>query len=342
LFKTNVATYPALFRRVKETLLEGQRSIEAQKVQTYWEAGHHILAYLLDGRSRAVRNTEVIERLADDLGVDQTLLHRCVRFARAYPELPKVAGRQLMSWSHYRELIKISDDKERMSIEKDAAQSGWSSDELAARIKSARPEAEDAQTTATQPERVEVKPLVPLHGTFYTYRIVKRKAVGAAPELLVDLGFTAFKNVEAKLLSNFSDGDIVASVPKEDAYRFTKADRTEKDLYTYNAYVERVVDGDTLDVRLDVGFDMWIFQRLRLRGIDCPELKTKDGDAAKAYVQSLVKEADRVVVRSSRSDNWDRYLADVFIPKSGEDNSATDVFLNNLLMETGHAERWQE
>ena len=74
-----------------------------------------------------------------------------------------------------------------------------------------------------------------------------------------------------------------------------------------------------------------------MRGIDCPEVGTKDGDAAKAFVQSLLKEASQIILRSSRSDKYDRYLADVFIPTDGTE----DIYLNNLLLEHGHAQRAQ-
>ena len=99
--------------------------------------------------------------------------------------------------------------------------------------------------------------------------------------------------------------------------------------------VTRVIDGDTLKVRLDLGFGTFSRHDLRLRGIDCPEMSTKAGEEAKIFVQSYIKEAQRIVVRSSRSDKYDRYLADVFLPAE----EGKDVYLNNLLLENGHAQR---
>ena len=103
--------------------------------------------------------------------------------------------------------------------------------------------------------------------------------------------------------------------------------------------VERVIDGDTLKVRLDLGFDIFTRHTLRLRAIDCPEMDTKAGQEAKAFVQSYIKEAQRIIVRSSRADKYDRYLADIFIPTGNEPNADTDIFLNNLLLEQGQAVR---
>jgi hypothetical protein len=63
-------------------------------------------------------------------------------------------------------------------------------------------------------------------------------------------------------------------------------------------------------------------------------LYARAGEAAKAFVQSFLKEADTITIYTSRSDKYDRYLADVFA--HGE---AGEVFVNNLLLERGHARR---
>jgi len=211
---------------------------------------------------------------------------------------------------------------------------------------------------------------VPLRGTLYTYKLVFRKTLGAGEDdsgLLVDLGFGIFRDVEARQSANFSENDIVESRPKDPvrdkravsngaktpddhlgrsvsngAYKFFAGRRSVKDLFTYRARVEKVVDGDTLKVRLDLGFETWNRQVLRLRAIDCPEMDTSAGEQAKALVQSYLKDTEWIIVRSSRSDKYDRYLADVFIPKDEEPEPATDIYLNNLLLEKGHARRAKE
>ena len=111
------------------------------------------------------------------------------------------------------------------------------------------------------------------------------------------------------------------------------AQQPERQLRT----VTRVIDGDTMKVRMDLGYDDSCRQVLRLRGIDCPEMDTREGQAAKAFVQSYIKEAQMIIVRSSRSDKYDRYLADIFVPREGEE----EIFLNNLLLEKRYAMRWE-
>ncbi len=328
---------------MKKTLVEGQASIEAERVHTYWETGRlvntHIRKY---SGGNARYGDEVVIRLSKDLQVSETVLYRCLKFNQTYPELKKVAGRPLFSWSHYRTLIAVANEQQRLRLEKTAAQKGWSVDELAVRIKEERSRREDPDVlTPTAKSSVDHRPLTPLRGELYTYQLVERPSLSGSGDsgLLVDLGFGIYHEVDSKLLSVFSKDQIVESRPKEDVYRFTKTDRTLKDLFTYAAFVEKVIDGDTLKVRFDLGFNVWTRQTLRLRGLDCPEVGTPEGDEARAFARSHLKEAQLILVRSSRSDKYDRYLADVWIPAGSESDPATDIYLNNLLLETGRAVR---
>ena len=129
--------YYALLARVKKTLLEGQRRIEEERVRTYWETGRDIRSHILK-YERAEYGGEVVSRLSVDLHVSETVLHRCVQFAARYPRFPIVAGRRQFTWSHYRGLITIPDDKRRLMFEKAASEKGWNAEELAARLKEER------------------------------------------------------------------------------------------------------------------------------------------------------------------------------------------------------------
>ena len=48
------------------------------------------------------------------------------------------------------------------------------------------------------------------------------------------------------------------------------------ELYYYNAKLDRVLDGDTIDAMIDLGFDTWVHKRIRLFGINCPETRTRN------------------------------------------------------------------
>lgn len=310
-----------------------------EKVKIYWETGDLIQAYVKQNRDRADYGAEVVQRLAKDLGVEDSTLHRCVQFAQKYPRSQIVVRGRQFTWTHYRKLITVPDDRQRLLLEELAVRNKWSAGELAVRIRAGR---KADMPAVNEPSPVKQAPLTPIRGQLYTYRLVQRPTLGSQEEsrqLLMDLGFGIFRDLDSRTQSRFSADAIVESRPKEDAYSFHESGRTEKDLYTYRAFIEKVVDGDTLKVRIDLGFEVWNRQVLRLRGIDCPEVGIKEGDTAKAFVQSHLKEASLVILRSSRSDKYDRYLADVFIPTGEDSDPAGDMFLNNVLLKEGLARR---
>ena len=89
-------------------------------------------------------------------------------------------------------------------------------------------------------------------------------------------------------------------------------------MYEYQCIIERVVDGDTVDVRVDAGFDIWTRQRVRLLGIDTPESRTRDlrekkfGNLATARVKELLPwgSTQRIMITKQERGKYGRYLAD--------------------------------
>lgn len=76
-------------------------------------------------------------------------------------------------------------------------------------------------------------------------------------------------------------------------------------MYEYRCIINRIVDGDTVDVDIDLGFNAWLHdQRIRLAGIDAPETRTRDlvekaeGLAAKARAEELVPVGSRQILLS--------------------------------------------
>jgi micrococcal nuclease len=110
-------------------------------------------------------------------------------------------------------------------------------------------------------------------------------------------------------------------------------------MYEYKVKVIEVVDGDTIDVSIDLGFDIFTNKRIRLAGIDCPESRTADlhekkfGTEAKEYLKHLLGNASNVVVKTLVTDTYEKYgrvLGRVYI-----DSSAISV--NDLLVSRGYA-----
>ena len=93
--------------------------------------------------------------------------------------------------------------------------------------------------------------------------------------------------------------------------------------------------GDTLAVTINLPPHNEADKKLRLRGINCPEMNTPEGKAAKSFVQGLVDQAKLVLLTTTKPNGSDPLLADVFL----EMNSGEIIFLNNLLLENGHAVR---
>jgi len=100
--------------------------------------------------------------------------------------------------------------------------------------------------------------------------------------------------------------------------------------------VENVVDGDTIDVLIDLGFDILFASRVRLAGIDTPESRTSDkaekvlGLEAKEYLKKQLKDAKSVVIRTEKMDSSEKYgriLGWVYV--DGESESVNNKMIND-------------
>ena len=85
-------------------------------------------------------------------------------------------------------------------------------------------------------------------------------------------------------------------------------------MYEYHVKkVTNVVDGDTIDVEIDLGFDISFSSRVRLAGIDTPESRTTNkaekvlGIEAKEYVKSKIKDAKEIVIKTEKMDSSEKY-----------------------------------
>ena len=115
------------------------------------------------------------------------------------------------------------------------------------------------------------------------------------------------------------------------------------DKYIYRGKLERVVDGDTIDALIDVGFDVWVKKRIRYKGIDTWESRTrnleekKKGLAAKARNKQLLEEVSSKSgyfrLKSYGVGKYGRVLADIFIM----DANGAQINVNETLISEGHA-----
>lgn len=324
--KANLAapqTYAALRRAVEAVVFKGRQNIERAWVRTYHDTGRLINEHILDHSGRAAYGAQIFDRLAQDTGISKRTLHECAQFHRCFPIVRSTAE---LTRTHYIVLCQIKDERQRTALLKESISQSWTVAELEERVRA-------LNATVATPAEALAKPataprlLTPKRGTPGICRIV-----ADGDGVAVDLGFACFLTTDpaTKLRAN----DLVRVT--SDGLQ-VMPDATKADLFTYRAEVIRVVDGDTLWVKVFLRPDQWVKQKLRLRDLDCPEIATPEGKAAKRFVEAMLVKTVSVTICTTKPDKYDRYLADVFFVV-GDDT----VYLNNTLLTEGHAVRKNE
>jgi len=115
------------------------------------------------------------------------------------------------------------------------------------------------------------------------------------------------------------------------------------DKYIYRGKLERVVDGDTIDALIDVGFDIWVKKRIRYKGIDTWESRTRNLEEKALGLKAKERNKELLEVVSSKpgyfrlksygTGKYGRVLAEIFI----EDAEGIKYNINETLIKEGHA-----
>ena len=114
-------------------------------------------------------------------------------------------------------------------------------------------------------------------------------------------------------------------------------------MYTYKISLLKVVDGDTIDAEIDLGFDIKVKKRVRFMGINAPESRTKDleekarGLAAKDRVKQLLEGCKNITLKSHGVGKFGRCLGELHLDVIDGQEKLTLVSLNELLINEGHA-----
>ncbi len=108
-------------------------------------------------------------------------------------------------------------------------------------------------------------------------------------------------------------------------------------MWTYRAKVVRVIDGDTVDVDIDLGFGIWQKnERVRIMGIDTPESRTRDkdekvrGKMAASYLKEAIKKGKKVIIQTKLKDSkgkFGRVLGNVIVDGININQSMVDNHL---------------
>ena len=119
------------------------------------------------------------------------------------------------------------------------------------------------------------------------------------------------------------------------------------DKYIYKAKLDRVVDGDSVDALIDIGFDIWFKKRIRFKGLDTWESRTRNleekalGLKAKARTKELLESVSSKSgyfrIKSYGTGKYGRVLADIFV----QDKKGKTIFVNEALITEGHAYKYE-
>ena len=117
-------------------------------------------------------------------------------------------------------------------------------------------------------------------------------------------------------------------------------------MYNYKISVVKVVDGDTIDAEIDLGFDIKVKKRVRFMGINAPESRTRDleekakGLAAKDRVKALLEGCNNIQLKSHGIGKFGRCLGEIMLDMIDGQQKLTLVSLNELLIKEGHAKEY--
>ena len=142
--KDNNVEYNQLLQNIGETLDLGRRqtvyAVNSSMVQTYWEIGRQIVEYEQHGNEKAEYGSDVLNRLSKDLtdrygkGFSRGNVFYMRKLFITYPKVKTLS--ELLTWSHYVELLKIDDPLERSFYEKECSEEHWGVRELKRQMKS--------------------------------------------------------------------------------------------------------------------------------------------------------------------------------------------------------------
>ncbi len=318
-------------REMERGVQKIEELLERQKVISSWAIGRKINTYLHTSELPRGAVGLFYQSLSKDLGINDRTLQQCEQFFRYFPKLELHKN---LKWSHYRFLLTVPDSSTRQA---------WLE-----RIKKEKIPAGELRLALLPPaQRDEIKRLslkTPPRGRLYTYRLLRAEDVeNFEIPWFVDLGFAGRKEAP-DYKGVLHNKNLYTSEKTKDGYRLKVVDAKVDELFTFRAKVRRWVDADTPLAIIDQGFSMWIEQRLRLNGIDAPEKNTLAGERAIQWIKNELKDCDNLVVKTYKSDKWDRYLVDVFyIPKETDMRrvAAQGVWLNERMVTEGIAKIWK-
>lgn len=338
-----VSDISAIYERAK-----AQSIVIVKKISlaAYGDMGKSIVEVEQKHNLRADYGVRLLENLSRELTVKfgKGFSVTNLKYMRQFYQTYRIGhARDELEWTHYRLLVSIKEKDKRDFYENQIIKHHWNSRKLEEVLRRDKIQLEDFRLKRLIPRNETQTPakLSLTRGRLYTYKIIEPDYINKTEgSVVVDCGFYVNVEVPLKGISKPEQGDIVESTKTSQDFSFKPLDAKKNQLYTYKALVEKVTDADTLWVNIDCGFNIWIRQKLRFRGIDAPELSSKKGQKAKRFVEAVLRDVLFVIIKTHSPDKYGRYLVDVFYQR-GEDNPPTvleqGIFLNQQLLDLGLA-----
>jgi len=316
--------YQEILIKIQNQITNTKSLIAYHKVEMAWNIGKVIDGYFLS-HDEKIYGQELIENLSQEVGIDKGSLYKMRSFFKSYPQIPQDED---FSWSHYRILSGVKEDNKRLHYEKLVKEQSLNSKQLQQEVN------KDKTSLNKQNEKVI---LSPSRGQIFNYEITKINGRGA---FFLDLGFGVLRDVEDILPESLKITGEIVTINKVD--KITKSGTNHKELHTYIAVLERVVDGDTIRVSLDLGFKTYEKQILRLAKINASELSTPEGKDARKELEKILAPYSYLIIKTLKTDIYGRYVADIFLPQTlksiPQETANEGIYLNQKLLDLRLAE----
>lgn len=273
-------------------------------LKTNWQIGRHLNSLLPEAGERNQYGERVLEQLSEQLngkfgrGFSRRNLNMMRQFQQTYA---KDAIQHKLTWTHYRFLLEIENEKERRKLEQRALRENLSSIELQRLVK---------VSGELESRTINERPT----GKLNTYRIVTKPVLNNPREQsFLDLGFGIYTE---EFLEQIDNPQNLKAMPAFQLEKQSKnkysAEPVERDQqHLYLAYPERVVDGDTLVVKLDLGFGLLHRTRLRLSGVEAPERGTEHEQKIMRQMERKLKPCPVILVKTLGQERYGRWLAKI-------------------------------
>jgi len=315
-----------ILQEIEKGKINLSSSIEKEKTFSYWNIGKRIQDYLDSDPDISTYGQFLYSQLSSNLDIGVRSLYLSVQFFKSYPEISNIYDR--LSWSHFKILLSVSSPDERKQYENILLSNTMSIRDFAALVRKDKNEIPYSKGNK----------LTVIKGLPFLYTLKK-----VNNQLLLDLGFYIYSNNFSDQLTNLINKDVVSASKTDSSYEIKLSDYDQSLLFTYKAYLAGIIDGDTIKVNIDLGFDTFTTQTLRLRGINAFELSTSEGKLARDFVVSKLQSLDFFVIKTYHKDRYSRFLADIFYSKDQTDIVSVlnyGFFLNQELLDNKHAVKY--